>query len=148
MNALPRRHASRSAPPGRGTWLALFAMMMIFIGPLISQSMPMEHHTGMRLPAAHHASASMAHAPGGHHSLQAEPATAAHAAPMDHALWAKCGYCTLLFGCPALPQMLTLLAATPPKPSEFYAALTREGHARRTVFLHAQSRAPPFRQLS
>jgi hypothetical protein len=26
----------------RGSWISLFAMLMIFIGPLISQSMPMD----------------------------------------------------------------------------------------------------------
>ncbi|WP_201005045.1 DUF2946 domain-containing protein [Pseudomonas cichorii] len=135
----------RSSTPRkvRGTWLSLFAMLMIFIGPLVSQSMPMEHHAGMSMsmPASmdmetHHA----------HHGSE-------HPKPVDtgmddHALWAKCGYCTLLFSCPALPQVLTLVAATPPKPSDFFVAITRQSHARQNAFLHARSRAPPSSALS
>lgn len=33
----------------RGSWISLFAMLMIFIGPLISQAMPMDHHAGMSM---------------------------------------------------------------------------------------------------
>lgn len=118
-------------------------MLMIFIGPLVSQSMPMEHHAGMSMsmPASmdmetHHA----------HHGSE-------HPKPVDtgmddHALWAKCGYCTLLFSCPALPQVLTLVAAAPPKPSDFFVAITRQSHARQSAFLHARSRAPPSSALS
>ena len=147
MSALRTCRANRALPrQTRGSWLALFAMLMIFIGPLISQSMPMEHHAGMPMAAAQHSDMSMDHA--GHGDLHAGHATAQDAAAMDHALWAKCGYCTLLFGCPALPQMLSLVLAAPPKPAEYYTALTRDGHARRTVFLHALSRAPPLLTLS
>lgn len=147
MSVLRPRRDHRALPGhNRGTWLALFAMLMIFIGPLISQSMPMEHHAGMPMQAQPPAGMSMDH--GGHHDMHAGHASAPDAAAMDHALWAKCGYCTLLFGCPALPQVVTLVMATPPKPADFYAALTREGHARRTVFLHALSRAPPSVSLS
>ncbi|MBX8516721.1 DUF2946 domain-containing protein [Pseudomonas cichorii] len=122
----------------RGTWLSLFAMLMIFIGPLVSQSMPMEHHAGMSMSTPTSMDMESHHAHPG--SEQAKPA---NTGMDDHALWAKCGYCTLLFGCPALPRVLTLVAATPPKPSDFFAALTRQGHARQSAFLHARSRAPP-----
>lgn len=148
MSALRTCRANRALPrQPRGSWLALFAMLMIFIGPLISQSMPMEHHASMPMPAAQHSGMlSMDHA--SHGDRHAAHAASQDAAAMDHALWAKCGYCTLLFGCPALPQMLSLVLATPPKPADYYAALTRDGHARRTVFLHALSRAPPLLMLS
>ncbi|NNG63058.1 DUF2946 domain-containing protein, partial [Pseudomonas fragi] len=33
----------------RGSWLSLFAMLMIFIGPLISQAVPMDHHASMNM---------------------------------------------------------------------------------------------------
>jgi len=101
-------------------WLSLFAMLMIFIGPLISQSMPMEHHTGMSMSGAMPASMDMS-APGqmaagdhsDHHAQAADPAGP------DHVIWAKCGYCTLLFSCPALTQTLAVAAPNPPKPAEF-----------------------------
>ncbi|RMQ50573.1 hypothetical protein ALQ04_03822 [Pseudomonas cichorii] len=118
-------------------------MLMIFIGPLISQSMPMEHHAGMSMSASAPMDMAMSHA---HHGSE-------HVQPVDtemddHALWAKCGYCTLLFSCPALSQVLNLVAATPPKPSDFFTAITRQSHARQSAFLHARSRAPPSSVLS
>ncbi|WP_430304045.1 DUF2946 domain-containing protein, partial [Pseudomonas mosselii] len=52
--SLPRYSSVRTTRPDRrrvgGGWLSLFAMWMIFIGPLVSQSMPMEHHAGMSMP--------------------------------------------------------------------------------------------------
>ncbi|WP_161959223.1 DUF2946 domain-containing protein [Pseudomonas ovata] len=148
----PGRAGTTRPRPRRGTWLSLFAMLMIFIGPLISQSMPMEHHAGTPMPTAHHApvaaGADHTHHANAHDAHAAQATTDASRAAMDHALWAKCGYCTLLFGCPALPQVLAMVAITPPKPSAFYVALTRAGHARHTVFLHALSRAPPLSTLS
>ncbi|MBN0134144.1 DUF2946 domain-containing protein, partial [Pseudomonas aeruginosa] len=38
---------------GIGAWLALFAMLMIFVGPLISQSMPMDHPMPMGVWMGH-----------------------------------------------------------------------------------------------
>ncbi|WP_404823263.1 DUF2946 domain-containing protein [Pseudomonas capsici] len=139
MSAM-RTDRTRSAVPRktRGAWLSLFAMLMIFIGPLISQSMPMEHHAGMSMPVSTSTGSGEQHA---HHG--SEHASPAETGMSDHALWAKCGYCTLLFSCPALSRVITLVAATPPKPSDFFAALTRQGHARQSAFLHARSRAPP-----
>ena len=68
----------------RGSWLSLFAMLMIFIGPLISQAMPMDHHASMPMPMDMRMAA---------HSEHAEP----QQPPEDHhALWEKCGYCSLL----------------------------------------------------
>ena len=46
---LPRGRLARPADlnRARGSWLSLFAMLMIFIGPLVSQSMPMDHRASM-----------------------------------------------------------------------------------------------------
>ncbi|MFJ4141831.1 DUF2946 domain-containing protein [Pseudomonas sp. NPDC089734] len=147
MSAMRPDRASLSAPRRtRGAWLSLFAMLMIFIGPLVSQSMPMEHHAGMSMSMPMSASMDMemshAHHGGSEHHQPVDTGMG------DHALWAKCGYCTLLFSCPALPQVLTLVAATPPKPSDFFAAITRQSHARQSAYLHARSRAPPSSVLS
>jgi hypothetical protein len=112
-------------------------MLMIFIGPLISQAMPMDQHAGMSMPM----SASMdmmADTPECHSAEQATPSAAT-----DHVIWAKCGYCTLLFSCPALPQALAFIAATPPKPTGFFTAAARQGYARQTTFPNARTRAPP-----
>lgn len=133
--------APRKTP---GTWLSLFAMLMIFIGPLISQAMPIEHHTGMAMSASMSADMDM--------SAPMDMSSADHSAPLktddsasvDHVIWAKCGYCTLLFNCPALTQTLAVISPSPPKPADFYSAAPLQGHAQRTVFPNARSRAPPL----
>jgi hypothetical protein len=140
-----RNRSSRPPRKTSGTWLSLFAMLMIFIGPLISQAMPMEHHAGMSMPATMDMSSSMEMS-GEHAGMQHD--TAVDPAAMDHVLWAKCGYCTLLFSCPALPQALTILAPTPPKPSDLFNAAPQQGHAQRSIFPNARSRAPPLSSLA
>jgi len=52
MRALSARLSARRRQPlslTRGSWISLFAMLMIFIGPLISQSMPMDQRTSMSM---------------------------------------------------------------------------------------------------
>lgn len=135
--SLPRSRFARPARPERkrsgGGWLSLFAMWMLFIGPLVSQSMPMNHHAGMdmlmAMPAAHHAEASDHH--GRSHDGQL------------HVLWEKCGYCSLLFNCPALPQSLSPLGTNAVPCPACPAIATLQGHARQAVFPGARSRAPP-----
>ena len=116
----------------RGSWLSLFAMLMIFIGPLISQAMPMDHHDSMSMPMSTGMSMDM-------------PAHADHKQPAadHHALWEKCGYCTLLFSCPALPGSIGLNLFDAPPPKRYLASNPRLGHARQPVFPGARSRAPP-----
>ncbi|MCL8340499.1 DUF2946 domain-containing protein, partial [Pseudomonas mosselii] len=98
--SLPRYSSVRTTRPDRrrvgGGWLSLFAMWMIFIGPLVSQSMPMEHHAGMSMPMD--MSMPMAHGHDEHHGHGNDGQL--------HVMWEKCGYCSLLFNCPALPQSL------------------------------------------
>ncbi|MGE8315343.1 DUF2946 domain-containing protein [Pseudomonas putida] len=137
--SLPRNSISRTTRPDRrragGGWLSLFAMWMIFIGPLISQSMPMDHHAGMSMPmdmpmaAAHQHGGDADHGHGGDGQL--------------HVMWEKCGYCSLLFNCPALPQALSPLSAGSVVPTTHLLAPTHQGHARQAVFPGARSRAPP-----
>ena len=148
MNAI--RASSNPAPrKTSGAWLSLFAMLMIFIGPLISQSMPMEHHSGMSMPVSMSAgmdmSASMDMAADDHSGHHADTGAAAG---VDHVIWAKCGYCTLLFSCPALTQTLAVAAPIPPRPADFYNAAPQQGHAQRNVFPNARSRAPPFSSVA
>jgi len=58
-------------------------------------------------------------------------------------MWEKCGYCSLLFNCPALPQALSPLSAGSVVPTTHLFAPTHHGHARQAVFPGARSRAPP-----
>jgi len=144
-----RAHATNAPRKNSGAWLSLFAMLMIFIGPLISQSMPMEHHTGTSMPASMSTdmdmSASMDMAADDHNGHHADTGAAAG---VDHVIWAKCGYCTLLFSCPALPQAVAVAAPIPPRPADFYNAAPQQGHAQRNVFPNARSRAPPLSSIA
>ena len=117
----------------RGSWIALFAMLMIFIGPLISQSMPMSMDMSMDMPGMDHS---------GH---DAKP-SAEHCPPQSshHVLWEKCGYCSLLFNCPALTGGGDFVAFNIPPQNTFTPPSPRLGHARQTFFPGARSRAPPI----
>ena len=154
MNRLPATRARYATAPRhpQGAWLSLFAMLMIFIGPLISQSMPMEHHSGMAMPAptsmSMHGGMDMSASMdmgAGEHSGHAK---AEQSAGVDHVIWAKCGYCTLLFSCPALTKTVAVLAPVPPQPADFYNEAPQHGHAQRNVFPTARSRAPPLSSVA
>ena len=120
----PRARLSPRHRLTRGSWISLFAMLMIFIGPLISQAMPMDHHAGMSMDhgESHHTKAPDEH----------------------HALWSKCGYCDLLYSCPALPGGTSTFTLGSPPPANALTPATRLGHARQSIFPGARSRAPPI----
>lgn len=138
--SLPRNSRSRTTRPASrcvgGGWLSLFAMWMIFIGPLISQAMPMDHHAGMSMPMDMAMPAAHAHGSDGHHGHGNDGQL--------HVTWEKCGYCSLLFNCPALPQALSPLGVASAVPATHTLTTTRLGHARQAVFPGARSRAPPL----
>ena len=137
--SLPRHSIGRTIRPdlrrAGGGWLSLFAMWMIFIGPLISQSMPMDHHAGMSMPMDMPMTAAHQHGGDTHHGHGNDGQL--------HVMWEKCGYCSLLFNCPALPQALSPLSAGSIVPTSHLLAPTHQGHARQAVFPGARSRAPP-----
>jgi hypothetical protein len=134
---MPRRS---SLGVRRGSWISLFAMLMIFIGPLISQSMPMDHAMPMNLSVA----MDMSDGAPGCHGENSHPAQQGKPQGEQHVLWEKCGYCSLLFNCPALPSGLTFTALATPPSHSFLIPATRLGHARQTVFPGALTRAPPI----
>ena len=129
-----RLSAQRRKPLGlmRASWISLFAMLMIFIGPLISQAMPMDHHAGMSMDMS-------MEMPGGHGDSHHPKAPEEH-----HALWSKCGYCDLLYRCPALPGGISTFTLSTPPPANALTPTTRLGHARQSIFPGARSRAPPI----
>jgi len=128
----PRARLSPHRRVMRGSWISLFAMLMIFIGPLISQAMPMDHHAGMPMEMS-------MDMPGEHGEGHHPKAPDEH-----HALWAKCGYCDLLFSCPALPGSVSFVAIGTPPPANALTPHPRLGHARQSIFPGAPSRAPPI----
>ncbi len=130
----PRARLSPHHRVKRGSWISLFAMLMIFIGPLISQAMPMDHHAGMSMPMSMSMDMPSDHGEGHHPKTPDE----------HHALWAKCGYCDLLFSCPALPGSVSFVALGTPPPANALIPAPRLGHARQSIFPGARSRAPPI----
>ena len=103
----------------RASWLALLAMLLLTLGPLGSQL-----------------------------SQPSEPACAEHAdkheSPPGHeALWAKCGYCTLLLNSPATTCACPTLALATTAPADRHIAPVRSGAARSAIFPGSRSRAPP-----
>ncbi|WP_426134760.1 DUF2946 domain-containing protein [Pseudomonas sp. PWP3-1b2] len=127
----PRARFSPHARVRRGSWISLFAMLMIFIGPLISQAMPMDHHAGMSMSMS--MDMPMDHGDSHHPKAPDE----------HHALWSKCGYCDLLYSCPALPGGSSTFTLGNPPPANALTPATRLGHARQSIFPGARSRAPP-----
>ncbi len=129
----------------RGSWISLFAMLMIFIGPLISQSMPMDSRAmSMSMPAGMSMDMPMDMS-AMEHADHATQATAEHCppAPGHHVLWEKCGYCSLLFNCPALTGGVSFANFVIPPVNTFTTPSPRLGHARQTFFPGARTRAPP-----
>jgi hypothetical protein len=127
-----------------GSWISLFAMLMIFIGPLISQSMPMDQRSSALMNVTMNMSMDMSMDMSAmEHGVQA---AAEHCPPKasHHALWEKCGYCSLLFNCPALTGGVTFAAFDTPPTNTFTTPSPRLGHARQTFFPGARTRAPPI----
>jgi hypothetical protein len=126
----------------RGSWISLFAMLMIFIGPLISQSMPMDQHASTSMNMSMDMRMDMSAM---EHADHGAPAAAEHCPPASghHALWEKCGYCSLLFNCPALTGGGAFTAFDTPPANTFTTPSPRLGHARQTFFPGARTRAPP-----
>ncbi|MDI3356146.1 DUF2946 domain-containing protein [Pseudomonas sp. UYIF39] len=141
LSARSSAHRRQPLSLTRGSWISLFAMLMIFIGPLISQSMPMDQRASMPMSM----DMSMDMSAMDHADHGAQPA-AEHCPPKasHHALWEKCGYCSLLFNCPALTGGQSFVALDTPKASTFTTPSPRLGHARQTFFPGARTRAPPI----
>ena len=137
LSARSSAHRRQPLSLTRGSWISLFAMLMIFIGPLISQSMPMDQRASVSMSMSMSMDMSM-----DGHGEQAKdhcPPKAEH-----HALWEKCGYCSLLFNCPALTGGQAFTAFDTPPANTFTPPSPRLGHARQAFFPGARTRAPPI----
>ncbi|WP_213941010.1 DUF2946 domain-containing protein [Pseudomonas sp. dw_612] len=141
LSARSSAHRRQSSGLTRGSWISLFAMLMIFIGPLISQSMPMDQRASPLMNISMSMSMPMGMSMDGHGEQAQEhcPPAAEH-----HALWEKCGYCSLLFNCPALTGGQTFVAFDTPTTNTFTTPSPRLGHARQPFFPGARTRAPPI----
>ncbi|MHC8289196.1 DUF2946 domain-containing protein [Pseudomonas sp. XS1P51] len=140
-------HRRQSSRLTRGSWISLFAMLMIFIGPLISQSMPMDQRASAAMTVSMSMSMDMPMDMSAmEHAGHGTQPTAEHCPPKPehHALWEKCGYCSLLFNCPALTGGVSFTAFDTPPSTTFTSPSPRLGHARQTFFPGARTRAPPI----
>ena len=143
LSARSSRPRDQALSLTRGSWISLFAMLMIFIGPLISQSMPMDSRAmSMSMPAGMSMDMSIAAMEHADHGTQT---SSEHCppAPGQHVLWEKCGYCSLLFNCPALTGGVSFANFVIPPVNTFTTPSPRLGHARQTFFPGARTRAPP-----
>ncbi|WP_447746746.1 DUF2946 domain-containing protein [Pseudomonas nicosulfuronedens] len=149
---------TRRTRQGVGTWLALFAMLMIYVGPLVSQSMPMDHAMPLSMPMEHGAGTdhgnAMSHdmtgtdemaCAAGHHaaSHQAAPASTSKQPLTADAFMEKCGYCSLLIHSPPLTPPPVLLDHGVPTVGAPVALFAPSGIPASPVFPGARSRAPP-----
>ena len=143
LSARSSQHRRQPSSLTRGSWISLFAMLMIFIGPLISQSMPMDQRASALMQVSMSLSMDMPAVEYAEHGAQPDaehcPPTASH-----HALWEKCGYCSLLFNCPALTGGVSFAAFDALPTNTFTVPSPRLGHARQTFFPGARTRAPPI----
>jgi len=132
--SMPSRHRPPAPPRNpRATWLSLFAMLMMFIGPLVSQSMPMDHNRDMAM-------AMTMDMPG----MDMDAHGSAHHGDLSlHPIWEKCGYCSLFFHTPALPTTPDYLPLAKPATVAGLVPATQQGYALQAVFPGARTRAPP-----
>lgn len=151
---MTRRTRQGRIRQGIGAWLALFAMLMIYVGPLVSQSLPMDHPMPMDhvMPMEH--GASTAHDMAGMDELacsDSHRASDPHAAPTPHdgkpltadAFMEKCGYCSLLIHSPPLTPPPVLLDHGLPATGTPVARFATSTIPASPVFPGARSRAPP-----
>lgn len=145
---------TRRTRQGVGTWLALFAMLMIYVGPLVSQSLPMDHPMPMdhAMPMQHGKSMQHGDALAGLDELACSDGQRAHhAAPVSHgeqplaadAFMEKCGYCSLLIHSPPLTPPPVLLDHGLPHAGTPVAQFASSSVSASPVFPGARSRAPP-----
>ncbi len=117
-------------------WLGLVAILLMFLAPVISQSLRLQHVTTAHASAHHHEDGA---APATHAVHDPAPASHHDPAQIGHA----CDYCTLLAHCPLLgshaDHACYLQAAAP----SLVIVELPAGYGIAPVFPNALSRAPP-----
>lgn len=110
-----------------GNCLAIFAMFMVLFGPLIGQGSAWVHRSGAAEP----------------HCMTLQAEAHGHSGTHLHQLMEACGYCSLFFHTPGIPQThagLYLRAVA----STFFSPFPQRLAPRATpIFPGAMSHAPP-----
>ncbi|HEP1064737.1 DUF2946 domain-containing protein [Klebsiella aerogenes] len=136
---------SQSALQRRAAWLALFAILLIVVAPLISVSLQKDPMSAM--PGMHHAMPMGASHDGmsGHEMVMMHGADSAsqpaHSIPVDHA--EACGYCVLLAHVPGLLFALALFFAMILRRIRLPASRPVLKHWHYFPWLYPETRAPP-----
>ncbi|WP_456269196.1 DUF2946 domain-containing protein [Kushneria sp. AK178] len=132
-------------------WLALAAMLVIFLAPVLSQTLALAHEreratafppwqdrtAGMH--AGHVMTALQAH-----DSQQATAGQQRETHPAGHVDLAQCGYCSLLSHSPLMVETALVLPPGRAGPEAAPVLPRLAGHARHPYFPNALSRAPPL----
>ncbi|RJG10266.1 DUF2946 domain-containing protein [Pseudomonas cavernicola] len=130
---------TRHQRQGIGTRLALFAMLLIYVGPLVSQSMPMDHAMPMLSGMDELACSDGQYAP-----AQQMATTVPHTQkPSAELFMEKCGYCSLLIHSPPLTSPALVTSADLPV-SVSSLLVVSQIVPTSPVFPGARTRAPPF----
>ena len=122
------------------TGLALFAILLILVAPLISVSLQQDPMSAM--PGMHHEMNMPMHA---HHDVSSQPMShhqnSPQSMPLDHA--EACGYCVLLAHVPALIFLVILLLLGRVLRIRLAATRQRVRHWHFFPWLCPDTRAPP-----
>ncbi|WP_168709025.1 DUF2946 domain-containing protein [Onishia niordana] len=125
----------------RMAWLALAAMLLVLVGPLISQSQRLLMQAPSDMPMAHQAQAQAT-------SGVDRPEHAHHGEKMHHSnAMAVCGYCELFAHTPGLVPAPAVLA-TPPAPAHPRPLATRPQPCPEPSYPRFAPRAPPQTLMS
>lgn len=129
-----------SALQRRALWLALFAILLIVVAPLISISLQKDPMNGM-----HHAMMGMPEGMSSHQMsvthTDASTPEHAHSVPLDHA--EACGYCVLLAHVPGLIFALVLLLSLMLRRQRAPASRSERKRWHDFTWLYPHTRAPP-----
>lgn len=147
---------SRQRRRSVSAWLALFAMMLMTVAPVISQSLAAAHASSLPIAAqaeyCGHADAAgqshgVAHDAMTDSAMASEPAPShsSHSSSSGHAAWHEaCGYCTLATSGPMLLAVCaSLLCIADASADPVYMADDYRGVAA-SFYPRALTRAPPF----
>ncbi|CAN0598207.1 unnamed protein product, partial [Ectocarpus sp. 12 AP-2014] len=89
-------------------WIALLSMVLIYVGPLITQAQ-LNPEAGPAALNSHHSD---------HHSREHSPAPSSgqtdHSDPLQHLAHGECGYCVLLSKLPVLSSQGTAVPSSAP----------------------------------
>ena len=130
----------QSASQRRAAWLALFAIALIVVAPLISVALQKDPMSGM-----HHAMMTMAEDAPLHQMamMHADASTPqrSHGVPLDHA--EACGYCVLLAHVPGLIFALVLLLSLMLRRQRAPVSRPERKRWHDFTWLYPHTRAPP-----